>query len=79
MDMDQAATFLAASILTVLGFIVICIGIVIINNIFSKYWKPVTWGIAVFDVFKTPQRFIEPHEVDNASNALPKRRRSVKS
>jgi hypothetical protein len=41
MDMDQAAVFLAGSILTALGFIVVVISIVIINNIFAKFWKPV--------------------------------------
>ena len=41
MDMDQAAVFLAGSILTALGFIVIVAAIVAINNIISKYWKPV--------------------------------------
>jgi len=43
MDMDQAAVFLAGSILTMLGFIVVVIGIVVINNIFAKYWKPIQW------------------------------------
>jgi len=41
MDMDQAAVFLAGSILTMMGFIVVIIGLVIINNIINKYWKPV--------------------------------------
>jgi hypothetical protein len=41
MDMDQSAVFLAGSILTMLGFIIFVIGIVIINNILHKYWKPV--------------------------------------
>lgn len=41
MDMDQSAVFLAGSILTMLGFIVVIIGIVIINNIIHKYWKPI--------------------------------------
>jgi len=41
MDMDTSATFLAGSILVMLGFIVILMGIVLINNIFHKYWKPV--------------------------------------
>jgi len=41
MDMDQAAVFLAGSILTALGFIVFVIAIVIVNNILHKYWKPV--------------------------------------
>ena len=43
MSMDQAAFWLAGSILTMLGFVVVAIGILIINNLFSKYWKAVTW------------------------------------
>lgn len=41
MDMDQAAVWLAGSILTVMGFVVIIIGILIVNNLLHKYWKPV--------------------------------------
>jgi ascorbate-specific PTS system EIIC-type component UlaA len=41
MDMNQAAVFLAGSILTVLGFIVIFAGAVVINNLLHKFWKPV--------------------------------------
>ena len=41
MDMDQAAVFLAGSILTALGFIVVFGAIVAINNILHRYWKPV--------------------------------------
>jgi len=41
MDMDQAAVFLAGSILTALGFIVVVAAIVAINNLLHKYWKPV--------------------------------------
>ena len=39
--MDQAAVFLAGSILTALGFIVVVAAIVAVNNIIAKYWKPV--------------------------------------
>lgn len=42
MDMDQYAVFLAGSILVMLGFTVVAIGIIVINNIAAKYWKPVT-------------------------------------
>jgi hypothetical protein len=42
MDMTQAAIFLAGSILTMIAFIVIVIGIVIINNIIHKHWKTIT-------------------------------------
>lgn len=41
MDMDQAAVFLAGTILTALGFVVVVVAAVVINNILSKYWKPV--------------------------------------
>lgn len=43
MDIDNAATILAGSILCMLSFVVIVIGVVVINNIFSKYWKPIEW------------------------------------
>jgi hypothetical protein len=41
MDMDQAAVWLAGSILFALGAVVIVAGVVVINNIMHKYWKPV--------------------------------------
>ena len=45
MDMDNAASFLAGSILYALGCIVILIGIVIANNILYKYWKSFGWSL----------------------------------
>ena len=39
--MAQAAVFLAGSSLTALGFIVVVAAIVAVNNIISRYWKPV--------------------------------------
>jgi hypothetical protein len=41
MDLEQAAIFFTGSILTMLGFVVIVIGAVVINNILHKYWRPV--------------------------------------
>lgn len=41
MDMDKSVVFLAASVLIMLGFIVIAAGAVVINNLLHKYWKPV--------------------------------------
>jgi hypothetical protein len=41
MDMDQAAVFLAGSILTALGFLVVIAAIIVVNNLLHKYWKPV--------------------------------------
>ena len=43
--MDQAAVFLAGSILTALGFIVIIATAVVINNIIHKYWKSFGWNL----------------------------------
>ena len=40
--MDKSAVFLSGSILIMLGFIVIVAGVVAINNLLHKYWKPVT-------------------------------------
>ena len=58
--MDQAAVFLAGSILTMLGFVVIIVGIVVVNNILHKYWKPISF----FKWLDYPSsRFVEPHEV----------------
>ena len=41
MDMDQAAVFLAGSILTALGFLVVIASIIVVNNLLHRYWKPV--------------------------------------
>jgi hypothetical protein len=59
MDMDQSAVFLAGSILTMLGFIIVVAGIIVINNLFSKYWKPITW-IRYEDL---PPRFVTREEL----------------
>lgn len=41
MDMTQAATFLGASILLSIGILVLSILVIILNNLFSRFWKPV--------------------------------------
>ena len=62
MDMDQAAVFLAASVLTAMGFIVWIIALVVVNNIISKFWKTLNWNLP--DSLKMPPtRFAEPHEM----------------
>ena len=61
MDMDNAASILAGSILTGLAFIVFVIVIVAINNIFSRFWKPIQW-IKYEDRFP-PTRFATQEEL----------------
>ena len=63
MDMDQAAVFLAGSILTMLGFIVVVAGVVAINNIIHKYWKPVRIFSADSWHVNPPHRFVTPDEL----------------
>lgn len=60
--MDQAAVFLAGSILTMMGFVVVTIGIIVINNLIAKYWKPVKW--IKFD--DAPARFMTQEEAEKA-------------
>jgi len=43
MEMDKIATFFAGSILVTMGTVVIAAGIILINNLIYKHWKPVTW------------------------------------
>ena len=67
MDMDQSAVFLAGSILTALGFIVVIGAIVVVNNMLAKYWKPVrifttdSWSI------NPPARFVTQEEINQAT------------
>ena len=41
MNIEQSAMFLASSILVGLGTIVLIIVLLVINNLFAKFWKPV--------------------------------------
>ena len=69
MDMDQAAVFLAGSLLTVLGFLVILVGVVIANNIIHKYWKSFGWSFMP-NWTHEPQRFASPEELEKIAPHL---------
>jgi hypothetical protein len=69
MDMDQAAVFLAGSILTVMGFLIILGGIVIANNIIHKYWKSFGWSLLPAWT-NEPQRFATPEEAEKIAPVL---------
>ena len=69
MDMDQAAVFLAGSILTVMGFLIILGGIVIANNIIHKYWKSFGWTLMPAWTHE-PQRFATPEEAEKIAPTL---------
>ena len=64
--MDKLAVFFAGSILVTLGMIVIVSGIILVNNLIHKYWKPVTWfkydyKTVYFDP-KTGEQYHKPEE-----------------
>ena len=63
MDMDQAAVFLAGSILTALGFIVLIAAVVAVNNILHLYWKPVRVFTADSWNLNAPMRYVTPEEL----------------
>ena len=75
MDMDQAAVFLAGSILTALGFIVVIAAIVVVNNVLHKYWKPVRMFTAdSFQPFSHPPRYATEEEMAKITPHLEKDR-----
>ena len=72
MDMDQAAVFLAGSILTALGFVVVIIAIVFVNNVLNKYWKPVRIFTSDSWNLNPPARYAHQEELDRIAPELAK-------
>ncbi len=65
MTVESASTFLVATILSGLGFVIICIVLVVVNNIFAKYWKPVNLAVWLPKSFSVePARFATPEELE---------------
>jgi hypothetical protein len=62
MTVESASTFLASTILVGSGVILLCIILVIINNIFSKFWKPVR--IWLPNYMTEPHRFATHEEIE---------------
>lgn len=73
MDMDQAAVFLAGSILTALGFIVVIGAIIVINNLLHKFWKPVRMFTADSWNINPPERFASQDELARVAPHLDKK------
>ena len=64
MDMDQAAVFLAGSVLTVIGFLVILGGVLIANNLIAKYWKSWGWSFYPTWMHDAQPRFMSHEDVN---------------
>lgn len=72
MDMDQAAVFLAGSVLTALGGLVILGAVLIANNLIAKYWK--TWGWQWMPAWAhEPNRFISEAEAEKIAPTMDKK------
>ena len=79
MDMDQAAVFLAGSILTVIGFLVIVAGALVVNNLVAKYWK--SWGWSWMSAMypdRPPTRFMTEEEASRIAPTLDKEEHKTK-
>ena len=70
--MDQAAVFLAGSILTVMGFLVILGGVLIANNLVAKYWR--SWGWSLYPSWMNDHnaRFMTQEEMSKVAPTLEK-------
>jgi hypothetical protein len=76
MDMDQAAVWLAGSILTMLGLVVVVAGMIVINNIIAKYWKPVRiFTSDSWSAMNPPGRFASQDELDRVAPVLEKEKK----
>jgi hypothetical protein len=61
MDMDNAAVFLAGTILYALGSIIILAATIVANNLIHKYWKSFGWTFMSW-LHQEPTRFMTPEE-----------------
>ena len=71
MTIESASTFLAASILGGAGFVIVCVVLVIVNNLFSKFWKPVNLAVWVpKSLVAEPPRFATQEELERIAPTL---------
>jgi hypothetical protein len=68
MTIESASNFLVGSIMYTIALVVIIAGATFINNIISKYWKPVKIWLPHY--FTEPQRFATQEEVAKIAPTL---------
>lgn len=61
MTMDQAAVFLAGSILFAISVIIITAALLVVNNLLHKYWK----SFNLYRIVDPNARFAEPQELES--------------
>ena len=67
--MDNAAVFLAGSILYALGLLIILAATIVANNIIHKYWKSFGWQFMSW-AHSEPTRFASQEELDRVAPTL---------
>lgn len=45
MDVNGAAAFLVGTLLIGLAFCILGVMVLFLNNVYSKYWKPINWKL----------------------------------
>jgi hypothetical protein len=63
MDVDNAAYFLASTILFAVGVIVLCLALILLNNIFARFWKPVKLT-SLEPLFNHEARFMQESKIE---------------
>jgi hypothetical protein len=71
MNVENAAVFLANSILVGAGFCIVFIVVIFINNLLHKYWKPVRIFSADSWHINPPQRFATDDEIQKMKDKEP--------
>lgn len=78
MDLDTYLTFTMASLLISIGVIFISLTLILLNNLFSKYWKTVTLVEFIPRESLQPTRFMEPEEVTGVDKSKEPKLKEVK-
>lgn len=78
MDLDTYLTFTMASLLISIGVIFISLTLIVLNNLFSKYWKTVTLVEFIPRESLQPTRFMEPEEVTGVDKSKEPKLKEVK-
>ena len=71
MNVENAAVFLANSILIGAGFCIVFIVIIFINNLIHKYWKPVRIFSADSWHINPPPHFVTEEELQRMKDKEP--------
>ena len=68
--MDNAAVFLAGTILYAIGLIVILAATIVANNLIHKYWKSFGWSFFPAFLNNEPTRFMTHEEATKVAPTL---------